>query len=111
MSDERAVSPINGLAPPAWGQWKPGQSGNPEGGRIAKKYKQAIETALALLGDGDPQKTRVKIATAQIARAMQGDMNAIKDFADREDGKPESTPNLEFNGPVQLTVTWRKDGE
>ncbi len=102
------VSPISGTAPPAWGKWVPGQSGNPEGGKISKKYKAAIERALALMADkGDPDETRTKIALAHIARACAGDMAAIKEYADREDGKVANPiGGSDELGPVKVAYGW-----
>jgi hypothetical protein len=96
----------NPVSPPAWGQWKPGQSGNPEGGRIKKKYKEAIERALTALGNGDPDITRTKIAAAHIARALQGDMAATKELYDREDGKVTQTIAGDDNLPPIRGYSW-----
>lgn len=94
MSDEQAgskqerVSPLTGYPPPPQGKWKPGQTGNPEGGRLHKRYKLAIEIAMARLApSGDPMETAIRMAAAQIARAEQGDTGAFRELADRIDGK------------------------
>jgi hypothetical protein len=105
MGDEK-VSPLNGVAPPVWGQWKPGQSGNPEGGRIKKKYKEAIERALTMLGEGDPDKIRTKIAAVHIGRALGGDMAATKELYDREDGKVTQTIAGDDNLPPIRGYSW-----
>ena len=46
MSEEKkygpGVSPISGVAPPAAGKWKPGQSGNPKGRPPLKPFKEAM---------------------------------------------------------------------
>ena len=73
--------------PPIEGRWKPGQSGNPAGGRKHKAYREALERNLALLGQGNPDVTLNKIAVAHLTRCMEGDMGSIKEFADRMDGK------------------------
>ncbi len=73
--------------PPIEGRWKPGQSGNPAGGRKHKAYREALERNLALLGKGDAKATLDRIAAAHITRCEQGDMGAIKEFADRMDGR------------------------
>jgi hypothetical protein len=77
--------------PPIEGQWKPGQSGNPAGGRKHKAFRLALERNLAILGGGDPNVTMDKIAVAHLTRCTEGDMGAIKELADRLDGKvPQS---------------------
>ena len=74
--------------PPIHGRWKPGQSGNPKGALPKKLYKQALEAALRKLSDANnPEQVAEEIAVAHIERAKQGDMGAIKEFADRMDGK------------------------
>lgn len=74
--------------PPIHGQWKPGQSGNPRGPLPKKLYREALQAALRKLSEsGDPQQTAEEIATAHIVKAKDGDMSAIKEFADRIDGK------------------------
>ena len=81
----------NPTPPPISGQWKPGQSGNPAGGRKNKAYREALERNLALLGQGNAEATLNKIAVAHLTRCMEGDMGSIKEFADRMDGKvPQS---------------------
>ena len=74
--------------PPAHGKWKPGQSGNPKGRPPTKLYKEALNAALRKLSEsGDPAETAEQIAAAHIVRAKSGDIAAIKEFADRMDGK------------------------
>ena len=102
-----------GLPAPIIGRWKPGQSGNPEGGRIAKRYREALAIAAAkLAADGDPMTTKVEIAAAHIARAKAGDMAAIKEFADRVDGKvPQAIGGADELGPVTHTFRWLEEDE
>ena len=75
--------------PPAHGKWKPGQSGNPKGRPPSKLYKDALQAALRKLSDTgeNPEQIAEEIATAHIVRAKAGDIAAIKEFADRMDGK------------------------
>jgi hypothetical protein len=103
MSD---YPPVGNKSPPVWGQWKPGQTGNPEGGRIRKRYKEAIERVLTKLGDGDPDKARDKVVAAHIARAGDGDMAAIKELYDREDGKVTQTIAGDDNLPPIRGYSW-----
>ena len=97
------MSNPNPLPPPISGQWKPGQSGNPAGGRKHKAYREALERNLALLGQGDAEATLNRIAAAHITRCEQGDIGAIKEFADRMDGRVPSTIGGSTEvGPIRL---------
>jgi hypothetical protein len=72
------------------GRWKPGQSGNPKGRPLSKPYKEALERQLAMLAMQkglSPEQGYDMIAAAHTAKAMSGDMAAIKELADRIDGK------------------------
>jgi len=105
-------SPLTGYSPPAWGKWQPGQSGNPEGGRIKKRYREAIARALALMDKDDPGKTEVQIAAAHVGRALSGDMAAIKEFADRVEGKvPQGHGQDDELGPQQMVVSFRTESD
>lgn len=63
--------------------FQPGQSGNPTGGRKDKPWRDALSIALK---DGDGQKLR-RIADKVVSLASEGDMAAVKEIADRMDGK------------------------
>jgi cytochrome c-type biogenesis protein CcmH/NrfG len=61
-------------------------AGNSNSGRKAEKpFRDALRMELAEAGD-NPKALR-NIAKALIAQAEAGDMQAIKEFADRIDGK------------------------
>ncbi len=66
--------------------FKPGQSGNPAGRAIDKPFADALRMELVAAG-ADHKKLRA-IAAALIAKAADGDMAAIKELADRTDGRP-----------------------
>jgi hypothetical protein len=78
--DER--SPISGVAPPSWGKWKPGQSGNPRGRPSEKPFKEALARLRA-----ERKRIDDEIVEVLASRALNGDMSAIKEWADRGDGK------------------------
>lgn len=72
------------------GRWKPGQSGNPNGRPKSKPYREALDrmlAAAALDRKIAPEYANDLIAAAHIAKCMSGDMAAIKEYADRTDGK------------------------
>lgn len=65
--------------------FQPGQSGNPNGRPKSKPFKDAIQKALKAAGDDKDMLEAV--ATALVGKAMMGDVPAIKELADRLDGK------------------------
>ena len=90
--------------------WKKGQSGNPAGRKQEKLYAQALRMELAEAGD--TLAGYRAIARVHIARAKSGDMAAIKEFADRTDGKvPQGIIGDDDGPPVRHLVTWEKDDD
>jgi len=86
--------------------FKPGQSGNPNGRPKSKPFKEAIQRALTEAGDD--KASLQAVATALVDKAMQGDVPAIKEIADRLDGKvPQGIIGGEEGDPA-ITVTWQK---
>ena len=86
--------------------FKPGQSGNPNGRPKSKPFKEAIQRALAEAGDD--KASLQAVATALVGKAMLGDVPAIKEIADRLDGKvPQAVIGGEEGDPA-ITVTWQK---
>src|SRR5215472_17363919 len=67
----------------------------PRGQQRDKPYREALRMELAAAGDN--MKKLREIARVHIARCEAGDMQAIKDLADRLDGRPAQM--LEFNDP------------
>ena len=65
--------------------FQPGQSGNPNGRPKSKPFKDAIKKALKAAGDDVDDLEAV--AKALVAKAKEGDVPAIKELADRLDGK------------------------
>lgn len=81
----------------------PGQSGNPTGGRKDKPWRDALMLALNE-ADGDRKRLRA-VAEKCVAQALNGDMQAIKEVADRLDGKPAQQQihtGDEDGGPVTI---------
>ena len=82
--------------------FKPGQSGNPGGLRKHKEFTAALRLELAAAGDD--QKALRRVARKLIAMAEQGDMSAIREIADRVEGKVPQASILqgdEDGGPVR----------
>src|SRR5262249_55428181 len=67
----------------------------PRGQQRDKPYREALRMELAAAGE-DMKKLR-EIARVHIARCEAGDMQAIKELADRLDGRPAQI--LEHSGP------------
>jgi phage I-like protein len=59
---------------------------HPRGQQRDKPYREALRMELAAAGD-DMKELR-EIAKAHIAKCKEGDLQAIKELADRLDGKP-----------------------
>ena len=90
-----------------------GQVGNPGGKHKEKVWRAALDRAFkrrdAGAKDGDPLALE-KLADAVISAAMMGDMSAVKEIADRLDGKVAQTTILqgdEDGGAVRLTAIER----
>jgi hypothetical protein len=66
--------------------WQPGQSGNPEGPRRVKVWRDAINRAIKRREDTDPLALE-RLADALLRKVAEGDVSAIKEFGDRVDGK------------------------
>jgi hypothetical protein len=70
----------------AGGRFQPGHSGNPGGRTTEKRFREAL--LLELAEDGDARKPLREVAKALIAAALTRDVSAIREIADRLDGKP-----------------------
>jgi hypothetical protein len=90
--------------------FQPGQSGNPSGRPKTKPFRDALQKALQEAGD---DKDMLKaVAMALVAKATAGDVPAIKEVADRIDGKVAQPHDGDGEGgPVRHVVTWQKPAE
>lgn len=80
-------------------------AGNANSGRKQEKpFRDALRMELAAAGE-DHKALRL-VAQALIAKAMDGDMQAIKELADRTDGKvPQGLiGGDEGDGPLQIII-------
>jgi Family of unknown function (DUF5681) len=91
-------------------QWVKGQSGNPGGKRARDEFRAALMRQVHACR-GDTPKLNL-IAAKLVNMAIDGDLNAIKEVADRIDGKVP-TPLAEAIGdqPSVLVVNWGKRTE
>lgn len=90
-------------------------AGNANSGRKQEKpFRDALRMELAAAGDDN--KALRRIAAALIARAEEADLGAIKEVADRIDGKvPQAVVGDDESDPINLVteirrVIVRKDG-
>lgn len=90
-------------------------AGNANSGRKQEKpFRDALRMELAAAGDDN--KALRRIAAALIARAEEADLVAIKEVADRIDGKvPQAVVGDDESDPINLVteirrVIVRKDG-
>lgn len=77
-------------------QFKPGQSGNPGGRPKEKRLTEALRRKLAE-PTADGRLYAEALAECLISLALDGDISAIREIADRTDGKP--TQAMELSGP------------
>jgi len=67
--------------------WARGQSGNPQGRRLYKAWRDALRRKLFERGP-DGRRNLDLAAEALIAQALTGHMGALRELGDRLDGKP-----------------------
>lgn len=66
--------------------WQPGQSGNPEGSKKRKIWRDAIDRAIKRREQDDPLALE-KLADKLLGAVADGDVGAMKELGDRMDGK------------------------
>ena len=92
-----------------------GKSGNPGGRPKDRPFRESLRKQLHDIDPKDPDKLKKidQIAKKCIDMALDGNMQAIKEIADRTDGKSDATVNV--NGthavhhtsePVSETAAW-----
>jgi hypothetical protein len=79
--------------------FKPGQSGNPLGRPRSITLSEAYRRALSQPLPGDPEGRTVAevIATLVCAKAADGDVAAAREIADRTEGKPRQSVDVDMN--------------
>lgn len=77
-------------------------AGNANSGRKQEKpFRDALR--MELLAAGDDHKALRMIAAKLIEKATEGDMQAIKELADRTDGKvPQGIVGEDGQGPAEI---------
>lgn len=87
-----------------------GQSGNPGGRPKTRPFKEAIDRAIERAERGDDGAISMDdIADALFAKAKSGDTAAIRELADRTDGKV--VQGLEHSGPEGEPIEMISDND
>lgn len=89
--------------------WKPGQSGNPDGRKIEKPFADALRMEIAAVG-ADHKALR-EIAKKLLELAGNGEGWAIREIADRLDGKPAQAMQLTGDPDNPLEIRTVNDTE
>lgn len=86
--------------------WQPGQSGNPDGGRKQKLWRDALMRAIKRREESDPQALE-KLADRLLKKIEADDVVAMKEVGDRLDGKPAQAiiGGDEDDAPVKMIIT------
>ena len=95
---------IGRACPPVQTRFKPGQSGNPKGRPKSITLSEAYRKMLAQVDEADAQKrTRAEILAEEMyVKAKSGDVSALREIADRVEGKPRQTVTLSFDQREKL---------
>ena len=83
--------------------FQPGQSGNPNGRPKTKPFKEALRKVIDAAGDDDTALMRA--ASALLAKAQEGDVQAIKELADRLDGKVSQPIAGDEENPIRVAIS------
>jgi len=83
--------------------FEPGQSGNPNGRPVSQKaFSNMLRLAINEAGK-QPGTTKLRdIADALVAKAIEGEIPAIKEVADRLDGKVAQIIEGDSENPIHL---------
>lgn len=72
-------------------------AGNKNSGRKQEKpFRDALRMEIAALGSDDPKALR-KLASKLLEMASNGDLAALREVADRTDGKPSQQVDIDAN--------------
>jgi ribosomal protein L17 len=104
QDENRNRKPAARRTPPVATQWKPGQSGNPAGRPKSLTLSEAYRRELAKIDETDPQKRTFAevLAEQMIVKAKTGDVAALREVADRVEGKAKQTITLSTDRREQV---------
>lgn len=80
--------------------------GAPAGNKNATKNKPFADAIRKAIAQGDPERLE-RIAKKLLDLAEAGDLQAVKELADRTDGKPKQTIGGDDDAPLQMLVGWK----
>lgn len=86
--------------------------GAPLGNQNASKgrlWHQAILRALEKRGGGDRVKAMDELAEKLLDAVATGDLQALKEFGDRVDGKPSQQIEATGEGGGPLIISWQNE--
>ncbi len=89
--------------------FKKGQSGNPGGRSKEKPFADALRMEIA--DAGEDHKALRRVAKVLIENAESGDIRAIRELADRLDGKAHQSTDIEHNEGGDLARLMKEIGE
>ncbi len=93
------------------------ERGRPKGQWSEKAFKDALRVAVQRNAKGGGTKL-MRLADTLVANGLSGDTMAIREIADRLDGKPNQTQDVNINErktvvfapkPSENADTWRED--
>lgn len=84
--------------------FKKGQSGNPGGRKTEKLFTDALRLALNEEDETTKKKKLRLVAEKLIKNALEGDNTAIKEIADRIEGKPQQTVEQKIDASVEINL-------
>lgn len=79
-----------------------GESGNPGGRPKSKVFREALREEIAASGD-DMSQLR-KIARVLLDKAEAGDIQAVREIADRLDGKPSQEADISLDALLTMNA-------
>lgn len=80
-------------------------AGNANSGRRQEKpFRDALRMEIAAVKENDPRSLRL-IARKLLEKAAEGDMQAIRELADRTDGKVPQAIVGDDDAPLNIKVT------
>ena len=82
----------------------PGVSGNPSGAALHRPYRDALRRALARAEQGGKAHSLDRIADQHLRTAAKGDLPAIKELADRLDGRVSNATDA-VPSPQRLEIS------
>ena len=75
-----------------------------------REWTSALRRAMAHRGEGDYRHTLLAIADAVVAKALEGDRDAWREIAEREDGKPMQSVGQDPEAePFRHVFTWKTE--